>query len=1295
MPEIKNSFLQGKLNKDLDTRIVPNGQYIDALNMQISKADADNIGVLHNIKGNKAVSSLSLDSTHEIIGSIFDDKNNRIFWFITNDSSNNYIYVWSPDTSSDLNTPMRILSGSFLNFKKSNIITGVNIIEDFLFWTDNLNPPRRINIERAINNNSYYDSEIKISVAKYAPYQAPIVTLAEHDDTIKSKRIEEEFIRFAYRYKFKDNEYSILSPFTSIIFQMDDDGNDIPTISENVNYIGLDGLRGLGASTTMSVMINHVNKITLEIPMPDNHYADYEIKEVEILYKESDSIAIRIMDKIDVSSMNTVEYVYTASNFKSTLPESQLTRVFDAVPNRALAQEVAGNRLIYGNITSKMDLPTIKFRVFSSEKGQDSIDDPSVKHQSIKQRRTYDVGIVLSDIFGRTSPVITSKNSSVYVGAKDKKFDNSSFIGDSLKMLFTELTDNGTLYDEVNNPFGWYSYKVVVKQSEQEYYNVYLPGVFNYAGPSGYFAIHGDNVNKIPRTSDGVEFQDEFSYSKTKVYPKVLNYTNNGVSSFRNSSYKLLDITEVGKLSQHKLPYTSRLFEFNKDHLIAKVPVTMGQFYSNITAGGSFSVLETEPFKSSLDIYYETPTSGLLSDIEISSITLDRLSTSKTSSVQQGITVSEDTPADNSLISYIYAWDNNSNRIPGALVSMSLDSQTNSGRFGLRYSESEGEWEIFLRETFAYPGSVNASTSITVSASLLDFPSETATLTIGALLTDVVPVMSVTSTGINYYLDKKIPILNENTGKEEGASYLTKACGYGQDPTLESTIFKFFGTNGSAHSIHSKDDLEYTITARLYQPNSDTLYSANSTPPWVANNFNILSNKDINSQGIIVNEAFGGGFYYYATEIPFSYNEDGVIDYTDFDNYPLPEGFYHFLDPDTGGPTGVYIADMLLEIYVRDLNGSGSKYPPGNDVISIVVTLVKVSGIINKQRRTLCFRSKTILNENDPSLTDDNVGPEYAYEYNYDGDGLPNKNCKKFQCLGDPDENGDPVVIYVYDVDSGGDSLCREYTCEDANGQTITRWLIDEYGTQYLNSECSEPDPPPPLCTELDGTTIADCCTGEDTDPASPTYSQKIIVDCDVTNNENKDIVDPKDTDNLGSEGSDFKNFFGNVLWYAPYYKVDSNTASGYSPTFENTYEACSSPPRNDGSTPWVRTTVYFAGGVNDDPMVITTSAGQHPWPIYSDSSMNTPAPNGWYRRTDTGVIGRFSWQANAPTLADQNWGWYIDPIACASVTPPDPNEPIWTKPEEAEIVIVTEDNITTQWESPYTGTSDKQVNIP
>ena len=33
MPEIKNAFTQGRMNKDLDERLIPRGQYRDAMNV--------------------------------------------------------------------------------------------------------------------------------------------------------------------------------------------------------------------------------------------------------------------------------------------------------------------------------------------------------------------------------------------------------------------------------------------------------------------------------------------------------------------------------------------------------------------------------------------------------------------------------------------------------------------------------------------------------------------------------------------------------------------------------------------------------------------------------------------------------------------------------------------------------------------------------------------------------------------------------------------------------------------------------------------------------------------------------------------------------------------------------------------------------------------------------------------------------------------------------------------------------------------------------------------------------------
>ena len=36
MPEIKKQFTKGKMNKDLDERLVPNGEYRDGMNIQVA-----------------------------------------------------------------------------------------------------------------------------------------------------------------------------------------------------------------------------------------------------------------------------------------------------------------------------------------------------------------------------------------------------------------------------------------------------------------------------------------------------------------------------------------------------------------------------------------------------------------------------------------------------------------------------------------------------------------------------------------------------------------------------------------------------------------------------------------------------------------------------------------------------------------------------------------------------------------------------------------------------------------------------------------------------------------------------------------------------------------------------------------------------------------------------------------------------------------------------------------------------------------------------------------------------------
>ena len=60
MAKVVNTFVKGKLNKDLDARLVPNGEYRDARNVQISKYEGPDVGELENVLGNNLITNMVL-----------------------------------------------------------------------------------------------------------------------------------------------------------------------------------------------------------------------------------------------------------------------------------------------------------------------------------------------------------------------------------------------------------------------------------------------------------------------------------------------------------------------------------------------------------------------------------------------------------------------------------------------------------------------------------------------------------------------------------------------------------------------------------------------------------------------------------------------------------------------------------------------------------------------------------------------------------------------------------------------------------------------------------------------------------------------------------------------------------------------------------------------------------------------------------------------------------------------------------------------------------------------------------
>lgn len=146
-----NQFFKG-LNSDDEDRILEPGEYRYALNIRSGSSDSDNIGAVENVKGNVKIEFDLPEGDNICIGTHFDKENVTVFYFIYNSNGNHRIQRFYPEQDKiEL-----ILEAESLNFDKNHLITHANLVdEDKLYWTDNFNPPRKINIDKANDTDKF------------------------------------------------------------------------------------------------------------------------------------------------------------------------------------------------------------------------------------------------------------------------------------------------------------------------------------------------------------------------------------------------------------------------------------------------------------------------------------------------------------------------------------------------------------------------------------------------------------------------------------------------------------------------------------------------------------------------------------------------------------------------------------------------------------------------------------------------------------------------------------------------------------------------------------------------------------------------------------------------------------------------------------------------------------------------------------------------------------------------------------------------------------------------------------
>ena len=325
------------LNSDTDQKLVKSVEMTDNLNIRVSNDDEGTAGVVKNIKGtdvvsNKTSSDAFPSGDNRVIGSVANEKNKEILFILWNSNSDHGIYRLDMTTGKY----QKLYEDSVLNFKKfAHVDCDVIVNEEnetLFYWTDNVNPPMKVNVNRLISGGypssltSGTDEEklLCLTVAKQRPLSPPSYTLV-NNSSLDRNAIREKHFQFAYRYKYADGEVSALSDWSSHTFASTQVKSDFLQVSSKdfYNQINVFVKNTVADAEKITVYAKELNSQTF-----------YEIEELSNNF---------------TSNSSTINF--TNNKLGSALSLDEVNKSYDNVPQVAKAQAITGNRLMYGNYT--------------------------------------------------------------------------------------------------------------------------------------------------------------------------------------------------------------------------------------------------------------------------------------------------------------------------------------------------------------------------------------------------------------------------------------------------------------------------------------------------------------------------------------------------------------------------------------------------------------------------------------------------------------------------------------------------------------------------------------------------------------------------------------------------------------------------------------------------------------------------------------------------------------------------------------------------------------------------------
>lgn len=394
---IDKKQLVGGLNTDDLEILMDKSEYLSAFNMRFTGTDKKD-GSIRNIDGNtkmfktKNSAGAIIDFAPQFnstIGSCEDTPNRRTIFFNYSSINDHGIYCY--DANDDL--IYTILKSSQvtggLNFQVNKFITGIAVIGNMLYWTDDFNEPRRINIDSAIKMNHPYYSTTE--TAYVSPLAANIIGLIRPQPAFapisefvqdSTKAMLTDGFTGAYRFIYKDGETSAFS-----------------------------SLSNFATSTELSGYLNFT------IPTAQKIGQDVSKIEFAIKYLSGGKMFVfktwsRVTDLAAIDAHNAGTPL-SVSFYKDTVglsvDDASATKPFDNIPLIAKTLDISKYRLFLANTLSGYESPSTTSLAIASYASADTLN----QLRAFKSGSTYRLGIVFYDEAGRYCGVVSGPTATI------------------------------------------------------------------------------------------------------------------------------------------------------------------------------------------------------------------------------------------------------------------------------------------------------------------------------------------------------------------------------------------------------------------------------------------------------------------------------------------------------------------------------------------------------------------------------------------------------------------------------------------------------------------------------------------------------------------------------------------------------------------------------------------------------------------------------------------------------------------------------------------------------------------